>query len=158
MTPAPIDAISNETDRDEAALRVRALMALTEELTDIIVEENACLQDRRPAAIAPLQADKARLAAAYAQSIREIAADRGAVSMAGDNLLQKLRELTRTFEGAALRQRALLDGASRAAEGVLRIVAEEAGRAAPGAEARYSACAAPTQALPHAPIVIDAKA
>lgn len=158
MTPAPINSPFDDDARDEAALRVRALMALTEELTDIIVEENACLQDRRPAAIAHLQADKARLAAAYAQSIREIASDRSAVSMAGDNLLRKLRELTRTFEGAALRQRALLDGASRAAEGVLRIVAEEAGRVTPGAEPRYSASAAASPVASHAPIVIDAKA
>lgn len=158
MTPSLTDSLADEADREEATLRVRALMALTEELTDIIVEENACLQDRRPAAIAPLQADKARLAAAYAQSIREIAASRGAVSKAGDNLLQSLRELTRTFEGAALRQRALLDGASRAAEGVLRIVAEEAGRAAPGAEPRYGASAVPTHTFTQPPIAIDAKA
>ncbi|MEX0645659.1 MAG: hypothetical protein WD076_10125, partial [Parvularculaceae bacterium] len=72
----------------DAATRVRTLIALTEELASIISDENSALSERRPRDIAPLQADKARLAAAYAQSIRDIAADRSLVDGAGDTLLE----------------------------------------------------------------------
>ncbi len=110
----------------EATTRVKTLIALTEELTSIIEQENDLLNERRPQAIAPLQNDKARLAAAYAQSIREIARDRSAVAGASDALMTKLRELTTTFERRAEEQRALLNGARAATEGVLKAVADEA--------------------------------
>jgi len=111
----------------DATTRVKTLIALTEELTSIIIQENELLTERRPQAIAPFQNDKARLAAAYAQSIREIAIDRMSVAGASDTLMSKLRDLTKTFEHRAAEQRALLDGARQAAEGVLKAVASEAG-------------------------------
>lgn len=111
----------------DAALRVKTLIALTEELTAIFDVENASLAARRPREIAPLQEDKARLAAAYAQSIRDIAADRSLVNGAGDALMEKLKSITQVFEKRASQQRALLDGARLAAEGVVKAVADEAG-------------------------------
>ena len=117
--------------------RVEALIALTEELAAIFAKENAALSQRRPVEIYPLQADKARLAAAYAQSIRSIAADRSLVAGAGDSLMQRLKAITLDFEARAGEQRALIDGARRAAEGVLRAVAEEA--AAAGSTPAYGA-------------------
>lgn len=113
----------------DAALRVKTLIALTEELTAIFDVENASLAARRPREIAPLQEDKARLAAAYAQSIREIAADRSLVNGAGDGLMEKLKSITQVFEKRASEQRALLGGARTVAEGVLKAVADEAGSA-----------------------------
>ncbi|MCA8888459.1 MAG: hypothetical protein KDA46_06515 [Parvularculaceae bacterium] len=109
----------------EATTRVKTLIALTEELTSIIEQENTLLHERRPQAIAPLQNDKARLAAAFAQSIREIARDRASVAGASDALMIKLRELTATFEQRAEEQHALLDGARTATESVLKAVADE---------------------------------
>lgn len=64
----------------DAAARVKTLIALTEELTAVIIRENAALEARRPQDLAALQPDKARLAAAYAQSIRAVAADRSSVT------------------------------------------------------------------------------
>lgn len=113
----------------DPSMRVETLIALTEELTAIFCKENAALVARRPGELAPLQADKARLAAAYAQSIRAIAADRSLVAGAGDELMKQLKSITLEFEARATEQRALLDGAQRAAEGVLKAVAEEAGAA-----------------------------
>lgn len=135
----------------DAATRVKTLIALTEELTAIIVRENELLESRRPKEISALQPDKARLAAAYAQSIRHVAADRSSVAGAGEDLIERLREITRTFEARAERQRALLDGARAASESVLKAVAEEAGKtkAAPG----YGAA----QREP-APLILDNKA
>lgn len=110
----------------DATTRVKTLIALTEELSAIFDRENDALKQRRPKAIAPMQADKARLAAAYAQSIRDVAADRGLVAGVGDALMEKLRELTSAFERRALEQRALLSGAAAASEAVLKAVADAA--------------------------------
>ncbi len=139
-THAPIDA----------ATRVKTLIALTEELTAIITRENEMLETRRPQEISALQPDKARLAAAYAQSIRHVAADRTSVSGAGDGLIDQLRELTRTFEARARHQRALLDGARAASESVLKAVAEEAGKTGEPGYGDKRAVAAP--------LIIDNKA
>lgn len=109
--------------------RVRALIDLTESLNDLVTRENDILTTRRPRDLGPLQAEKARLASAYAGAIRDIARDRASVAGAAGPLIEKLRELTKTFEGCALRQQALLDGATKAGEGLVRAVAEEAGRA-----------------------------
>lgn len=121
---------SNSTSQEakivvDPGSRVKALIALTQELTSIFEAENDSLRARRPSDMAPLQADKARLAAAYAQSIRQIAHDRGLVDGAGDILLEQLKEITRNFEDRASEQRALLTGAQIASEGVLHAVADE---------------------------------
>lgn len=113
---------------ETAEERVRALIDITEELSALVTRENDILATRRPRDLAPLAADKARLAAAYAQSIREIAADRTSVAGASAPLVEKLRELTKTFEGCALRQRSLLDSATKAGDGLVRAIAEEVGR------------------------------
>lgn len=110
---------------EDPAFRVKALIAITQELTEIFTQENACLRERNPAAIAPFQSDKARLAAAYATSIRQIASDRTSVEPAGEILLEQLRDLTRTFEKRAAEQRALLKGAQQAGESVLKAIADE---------------------------------
>ncbi len=134
----------------DAATRVKTLIALTEELTAIISRENDLLTARRPREISALQPDKARLAAAYAQSIRHVAADRSSVAAAGEGLIDKLREITKTFEARAQHQRALLDGAKAASESVLRAVAQEAGRTdEPGYGAKRANAA---------PLILDSKA
>jgi len=112
-----------------ATTRVKTLIALTEELSSIFEQENALLTARRPREITRFEEDKSRLAVAYAQSIREVAADRGVVNGASDALMEKLKELTAVFQTRASTQRALLDGARIATEGVLKAVAEEAGAA-----------------------------
>jgi len=135
----------------DASTRVKTLIALTEELSAIISRENELLEARRPKEISALQPDKARLAAAYAQSIRHVAADRSSFASAGAGLIDELREITKTFEARAQHQRALLDGARAASESVLKAVAEEAGKTnEPGYGARRAAATAP--------LVLDSKA
>ena len=94
-----------------AADRVRALIELTESLALIFEEENLALAERRPDDLAPLQAEKARLAAAYAQSVRAVAANRASVAGVDAALLARLRAATESFEARAARQRGLLDRA-----------------------------------------------
>ena len=120
------------TEPTTAEARVRALIDLTESLSALVAQENDILATRRPRDLAPLQAEKSRLAAAYAGAIRDVARDRTAVAGAGSPLIEKLRELTKTFEGCALRQQALLEGATKAGEGLVRAVAGEAAKTACG--------------------------
>lgn len=120
------------TEPAAAEERVRALIDLTEQLSALVTQENDILATRRPRDLAALQAEKARLAAAYAGAIRDIARDRTQVAGAAAPLIEKLREMTKTFEGCALRQQALLEGATKAGEGLVRAVAGEAGKAARG--------------------------
>ncbi|MBT8472539.1 MAG: hypothetical protein HKN14_16500 [Marinicaulis sp.] len=119
MTAATVDATT----------RVQSLMEITRSLSNIFAQENKILRNGRPAGIAPLQAEKARLAAVYAQSIRDIAANRNSVEGAEPALLTELKAITQIFEARAERQRGLLAGASQASEGVVRAVAEEASAA-----------------------------
>ncbi len=138
----------------DAASRIKSLIEITESLSAIFAKENGLLADSRPREIAPLQAEKARLAAAYAQSIRDIAANRAVVGGADAALLSELRAITETFEARAARQRSLLDGARQAAEGVVKAVAEEA--AAAEKSGAYGASDDP--AAPAAPVSIDESA
>ncbi len=131
----------------DAATRVKTLIALTEELTAIFDRENAALKARRTREIAPLQSDKSRLASAYAESIRAIATDRNLIAGASAGLMEKLKAITQHFERRAGEQRALLDGARIAAEGVLKAVADEA-RAATANPAYDPAQDRPLQAAP----------
>ncbi|WP_428409732.1 hypothetical protein [Hyphococcus sp.] len=94
--------------------RIEALIDITEALNLIFEEENVALEENRPEDAAPLQAEKARLAADYAQSIRAVAADRGGMAAVDEALLIRLRTITARFEARAARQRALLHGAADA--------------------------------------------
>jgi len=137
-----------------ATEHVESLIEITESLNDIFGQENTLLKSRRPREIVPLQAEKARLAAAYAQSIKDIAANRTIVQGADNALLTKLRGITKSFEERAAAQRALLDGAKRASEGVVRAVAAEAERQNEGSA--YSD--QPDSVAGAAPISIDENA
>lgn len=106
--------------------RVRALIDITQSLSAIFAQENELLETRRPREIAPLQAEKARLAAAYAQSIRDVAQNRATVQTADSGLLAELRDITASFEERAAHQRTLLEGAAKAGEGVVKAIADEA--------------------------------
>lgn len=106
--------------------RVQSLIEITQSLTTIFEQENTLLASQRPREIAPLQAEKARLAAAYAQSIRDIATNRGLVDNADEMLLATLKEITQSFEERAREQETLIDSAKRASEGVVKAVAKEA--------------------------------
>ena len=96
-----------------AADRVRALIELTDNLADIFEQENLALVNSQTEEIAPLQVEKARLAAAYAQAIQAVAKDRSGIASVGAALLSKLHEATKAFEARAARQKTLLEQAAR---------------------------------------------
>lgn len=138
--------------------RVQSLITLTEALSDIFSKENEILVARRPSEIEQYQVEKARLAAAYAQSIRDVARNRALVDKAEPELLQELREITQTFEERAQHQRALLDGAGKAASGVVNAISEELNAREKNGGA-YKPSATPSQNNPAAaPICVNENA
>ncbi len=143
----------------DPVMRVKALIALTEELSAILERENGALRARRPGELAPLQAEKARLAAAYAEAIRDVASDRAAIGAAGEALLSSLKEITREFEGRAGEQRALLAAAMETGEGVMRAIAAEAGATAkPAYGPSLKAASAPNVQLTLGPLSVNENA
>ncbi len=97
-----------------ADMRVQSLIDITKALDLIFEEENTALEASRPEDAAAFQPEKARLAAAFAQSIRDIAADRIGIGAVDGELLAELRQTTLAFEARAARQKALLDAADTA--------------------------------------------
>ena len=91
------------------AAHIQTLIDLTASLNLIFEEENAAIEAQRASDVAPLQAEKARLASAYAQSIRAIAADRAGMGAVDHELLMQLRRVTERFETRAAHQRNLLN-------------------------------------------------
>lgn len=106
--------------------RIAHLIDLTRALSDVFAEENALLATQRPSAIAPLQAEKSRLAAAYATAIRDIAHNRHLVEGTEDTMLETLRHMTDRFNSLATDQKNLLAGANRARIAVVQAIAAEA--------------------------------
>ena len=95
----------------DPADQVRTLIELTESLARIFEKENLAIAEKRPDDLGPLQPEKARLAAAYAQSIRAVASDRTRIASVGADLLSHLRAATESFEARAARQKGLLERA-----------------------------------------------
>ncbi|MEO1137167.1 MAG: hypothetical protein AAFW68_11285 [Pseudomonadota bacterium] len=101
--------MEDTTRTDESVTeRVQKLIDLTASLSRIFDQENLALSEKRPGDMGPLQAEKARLAAAYAQCIRTIETGRAALCGVDSELLFELRTQTADFEARAARQRKLL--------------------------------------------------
>jgi hypothetical protein len=96
----------------DAAARIQSLITLTQSLSDLFERENILIANGRPDELGPLQAEKKRLAAAYAQSIRALADARALIDGADALLLEELRSMTASFEARAARQKTLLERAS----------------------------------------------
>ena len=121
----PTDDKSQDNDACHTS-RIRDLIETTEALSAIFARENALLRDHQAAAIAPLQAEKSRLAVAYAQAIREIATNRHLVDGVDGQLMETLREMTAQFTAISNDQRNLLTGAAAVREGIVNAVAQAA--------------------------------
>lgn len=93
----------------DAATRVQGLIEITQSLNEIFEQENAALIAQKVSDLQQFQADKARLAASYAVSIRSVAADRNMIRSVDPKALLELREITACFEAHAAHQRFLLE-------------------------------------------------
>jgi len=95
---------------NEAAAHIEGLIQLASSLNEIFEQENEALATGGEADLEHFQAEKQRLAAAFARSIQAVAADRAGACAASPAVLAELREITQRFEIAASCQQALLDG------------------------------------------------
>ena len=105
--------------------RVEQLIMLTERLSSVIDKETQILAERRPRELEPLQAEKNKLAALYAQEIRAIAADRRMVEGVEPALTERLKTFTQSFEEKAATQKRVLDRARRVTEGAIKALADD---------------------------------
>ena len=115
---------ANSDSETSATQRVQALIEITQSLNEIFEQENAALIAQQVSELQQYQADKARLAASYAVSIRNVSADRNTIRTVAPEVLLELREMTACFEAHAAHQRFLLEKISeRRAENVHSIPA-----------------------------------
>ncbi|MEO0320921.1 MAG: hypothetical protein AAF199_08535, partial [Pseudomonadota bacterium] len=113
-----------QTDIDTAP--IEELIAMTRALTVIFEEENQHLSAGDAGAIANLQAEKNRLAIAYATAIRTLATNRAGASRLDAALMETLRGLTGRFTALANDQRNILRGAQLAHKGLVDAVVSAA--------------------------------
>lgn len=123
-THHPVEALSTTNHTEKS--RIIDLINLTQALSDIFAQENKLLSTRRAGEIASLQAEKAKLATAYASTIKEIATNRPEVENVGEVLLTKLREITTSFNDLASEQKILLTAAHNASADIVQAISEEA--------------------------------
>ncbi|WP_411820604.1 hypothetical protein ABFZ85_04775 [Hyphococcus formosus] len=107
---------ANSEAETSATQRVQALIEITQSLNEIFEQENAALIAQQVSELQQYQADKARLAASYAVSIRNVAADRNTIRTVAPEVLLELREMTACFEAHAAHQRFLLEKISERRE------------------------------------------
>ncbi|WDI30718.1 hypothetical protein PUV54_12220 [Hyphococcus flavus] len=99
-----------QLNRDfDASNCVRALISVTEALTEIIGKENDAINADALESVASLQAEKARLAASHARSTQSVAANRVAFFSVEQDLLEELKVHTQSFEASVAEQHALLN-------------------------------------------------
>ena len=114
----------SQQGQSEKSQKIENLIELTNALADLFTQENNLLSAHKASEIAPIQAEKARLANAYGTAIRDLAANRSAYDDVSDSLMQCLRDTTERFTGLAQTQHALLDGANQSASRVVEAVRE----------------------------------
>ena len=110
--------------------RAEALIRLTGRLADLLDQETACFEARRPHEAVALQAEKTRLATIYRTETRLAAQDPARLSGLSDPLKSRLRESTQRFEAALARNGAAVEALKVLTEGLVKALADEAARQA----------------------------
>lgn len=107
---------------------VNRLILHTEDLTRIIRQEISILEARRPAEIAPLQAEKARLSSAYEEEYGVLKRNRNLLGEKESPLRLRLREVTEIFNGELVRLGHILLRMKSVTEGMVQAISEEVSR------------------------------
>ena len=110
--------------------RAEALIRLTARLADLLDQETACFEARKPHEAVPLQAEKTRLATLYRTETRLAGQDPARLSGLGDALKSRLRDSTKRFEAALARNGAAVEALKSLTEGLVKALADEAARQA----------------------------
>lgn len=110
--------------------RAEALIRLTGRLTELLEQETACFEARKPHEAVALQSEKARLATVYRTETRLAAQENSRLAGLGDALKLRLRESTTRFEAALARNGAAVEALKSLTEGLVKALADEAARQA----------------------------
>lgn len=110
--------------------RAKALIRLATRLTELLEQETAFFQARKPQDAVGLQAEKTRLATIYRTETRLAKQDPNRLSGLDSTLKLQLRQVTEQFEHALRRNGAAVEGLKVLTEGLVKALADEAARQA----------------------------
>ena len=105
--------------------RIAGILALLNRLSEIVSGETALLRHRRPQALSETNAEKERLAATYAQELREIKANPVLIKSASDAEKEALKTAMAAFQEIMDDHARRLIIAKSVTESMVQAVAEE---------------------------------
>ena len=108
--------------------RAEKLVKLTRRLTELLEQETALFEARRPHEAVVLQDEKTRLATLYRAETQLAKKDPSRVSGLGAELKARLREATEGFEKALRRNGEAVEALKTLTEGLVKAIAREATR------------------------------
>lgn len=120
----------NELAADTPADRAEALIRLTARLADLLDQETALFEARKPHEAVALQTEKTRLATIYRTETRLAGQDSSRLAGLAAPLKARLRDTTVRFETALSRNGAAVEALKSLTEGLVKALADEAGRQA----------------------------
>jgi flagellar biosynthesis/type III secretory pathway chaperone len=112
--------------KSEADQRFDELILLTERLAQITERESEVLQSRRPRELEPLVEEKAVLSAHYARAGQHLKRHSDLIKSASPELRQRLKDVTKRFQGALNDLTQRLSRVRQISEGVVRAIATDA--------------------------------
>ena len=127
-----------------AADRVEQLIALTERLVDLMSQDAADFEARRPQDAAVRAEESGRLANLYRHESMRVKRDPGLIAAAPAERRRRLTELTQQLEAVLRRHARSLEAAKTVTEGLVKAIAEEAA-AQQASAAGYGPGAAPAR-------------
>lgn len=108
--------------------RAQALVRLTGRLADLLDQETALFEARRPHEAVALQDEKTRLATIYRAETARAAKDPSRLAGLDEPLKARLRESTKRFETSLSRNGAAVEALKILTEGLVKALADEAAR------------------------------
>jgi ABC-type transporter Mla MlaB component len=110
--------------------RLRALLALSTRLSDLIEEENRLLGKERPSALKPLLDEKERLSQQFAHEINILRADKSTLAQADSATRATLKSELDRFQQAVMRNGRILRRLKMVSEGMISTIVEHVNPAA----------------------------
>ena len=110
------------------AERAEALILLTSRLTDLIEQETALFEARRPLETQSFQDEKSKLATIYRREIAAVKQEPDRLEGAPEAVKRQLKEITTRFTTALEANGRAVDALRVLTEGIVRAVADEAAR------------------------------
>lgn len=127
---------------------LRALLALSTRLSDLIEEENRLLARERPSAVKPLLEEKERLSARFAIDVAAMRADSQLLASADPATRHALKAELERFQQAVMRNGRILRRLKLVGDGMIAAIVEHVNPAARRATYGNPATGRPLRAAP----------